>query len=471
MIRMTRGFKVALFCLIISVSGIFFGYFGVDKVMATGQSRLQKLELFSKVLFLIESQYYREVDASILIQGAIKGMMETLDPHSAYLDEEIFNKLNEETKGEFGGLGIEVSYKDGVLYVITPIEDSPAFKAGIKPKDKIVEIDYESTLGMTLNEAVDKMKGPINSEVTLGINRNDSNEVVRYKLTRKTIKIKSTKSQLVSENYAYIRLIQFQKDCANAVAEALKSIKKNAKQGLKGIILDLRSNPGGLLEEAVDLSSIFLKSGIVVSTEGRDPKNKEIKYVKKTGYKETELPIVVLINGASASASEIVAGALKDHKRAIIMGSQSFGKGSVQTIAKIDKDRGVKLTVAQYMTPSGKKIQAIGIAPDVDLADFDKDWITKHKRTSQYLREKDLTNHLTATIETPEEKKAREISEKQERKVRAQAILERKKSANKKEEEEDEVPREYNPDEDYEVMQAVQYLKTFKLLKDINTQA
>ena len=254
--------------------------------------------------------------------------------------------------------------------------------------------------------------------------------------------------------------------------------ESSKKTGLKGVILDLRSNPGGLLDEAVDVSSIFLKDGIVVSTEGRDPKNKEIRYVKKTGYKELEIPLVVLINGSSASASEIVAGALQDSKRAIIMGTQSFGKGSVQSVAKIDDTSGVKLTIAQYMTPSNRKIQAVGIIPDVTIGEAEGEWYDNNKKESSFIREKDLKNHLTATVETAEEKKNREESELQERIERTErfrANREKKKLAGKnpiKEkavvlEEDEDGATKIAPSEDWQVVQAINYLKNIGLIKGL----
>lgn len=431
-----------------------------SKVDAVTKSRFEELELFNKVLYLVESQYYREVDTNKLIEGALKGMMDTLDPHSAFLNKEFFKKMQNDTDGEFGGLGIEVTQKDGVIYVVTPIEDTPAYKAGVKPKDKIVEINHESILGMTLDEAVDKMKGERGTKIHLGVVREGEKGIKHFTMKREKIKIKPVKYELIAKNYAWIRLTQFQRNSAKFVINALKDLKKRTKKsgGIKGIIFDLRSNPGGLLDQAVDISSIFLKDGIVVSTEARDPNNKEIRYVKKTGYKDLDTPIVVLVNGASASASEIVAGALQDHKRALIMGTQTFGKGSVQTVAKIDKENGVKLTVAQYMTPKNRKIQAIGITPDVSLGEVDAKWIKDHETESNYIREKDLRNHLTATIETKEEKKLRIAEERADRKRRAEA-MKNKKNKKKKED----IFKKYNPKEDYQIAQAVNYLKTFKI--------
>ncbi len=430
---------------------------------AKEKSRFEKLELFNKVLFLVESQYYREVSTEKLIEGAIQGMMNTLDPHSTYLDEKVYSKMQEDTQGEFGGLGIEVSQKDGVIIVITPIDDTPAFKAGIKAGDKIVEINHKNMLGITLEEAVDMMRGKPGSKITVGISREGVEGIKRYELKRKAIKVSAVKSELLQNNFAYVRLTQFQKDSGKGISKALKKLKSKAKnKSLKGIVLDLRNNPGGLLDEAVNVSSLFLEDGIVVSTEPRDAKQKEIRYVKKTGFKDLKTPIVVLINGASASASEIVAGALQDHERAIIMGTQSFGKGSVQSIAKIDESQGVKLTIAQYMTPKDRKIQAVGIKPDVVVSEYESVWTKENETESRYIRERDLRNHLTATIETPEEKKIREEKERVERQERIAAIKERR---NKKKD--DKKRRPQGPKEDYQVNQAIKYLQAYKLIEKI----
>jgi len=439
------------------------------------KSRYEKLELFNKVLYLIENQYYREVDTEKLIQGAVNGMMSTLDPHSAFLDKEVFLKMQEETSGEFGGLGIEVTQKDGVLVIITPIEDSPADKAGIKPGDKIVEINHESMVGVSLEKAIDKLRGKTKSKIILGISREGVEGVKNVEIIREIVKLKPVKFELLNDGYGYVRLAQFQKNSGKYIIDAIKEMKENlGKEPLKGLVLDLRSNPGGLLDEAVEVSSIFLKEGIVVSTEGRDPKNKEIRYVKKTGHKEFDLPLVVLINGSTASASEIVSGALQDAKRAIIMGTQSFGKGSVQTVAKVEENIGVKLTIAQYMTPSGRKIQAVGIKPDVIIDEAEGSWLERNRKESSLIREKDLKNHLTATIETEEEKKLREEEEKEDRLARSERfkILRDKKKKLKvkesaSENEDEEYSKKFEPKNDYQVNQAVNYLKNIGLIKGL----
>lgn len=428
------------------------------------RSRFEQLELFNKVLYLVETQYYRPVSTEKLIEGALKGMMETLDPHSAFLNKDFFEKMQNDTQGEFGGLGLEVTQKEGVIYIITPIDDTPAFRAGILPKDKLVEINHEPIVGMTLEQAIERMRGKIGDKIHLGVVREGHDGIKHFTLKRELIKVKPVKSELLENRFAYIRLTQFQKRSAESMEAALKELKAKAekKGGLLGIILDLRSNPGGLLDQAVDVSSLFLKEGIVVSTEAREAQNKDIRYVKKSGYKDLNTPMVVLINGASASASEIVAGALQDYQRAVIMGSQSFGKGSVQTVAQLDKQTGVKLTIAQYMTPKNRKIQAVGITPDVQVEEVDQAAFEKDLKIDRYIREKDLRNHLTATIETPDEKKAREASERADRIKRIKEIEERKK---KKKVAEDDVFKTYKPADDYQVIQAVRYLQGFNVFK------
>jgi carboxyl-terminal processing protease len=430
------------------------------------KSRFEHLELFNKVLNLIEGQYYREVDTEKLIQGAIKGMMSTLDPHSAFLDKDLFEKMNEDTKGEFGGLGIEVQQKDGLIVIIRVIEETPAARAKIKPGDKIVEINLESALGLTLDESVEKMRGSAKSKIKLGIIRSGVDGIKQYDLVREVIKVKPVKAKVIDNSIIYIRLITFQKRSAESIVEEIKEFRKKNKD-LTGIILDLRSNPGGLLDEAVDVASIFLRDGVVVSTEERDPKNKKIHYVKKNIHKEFDAPLAVLINGSSASASEIVAGALQDHKRGIIMGSRSFGKGSVQTVARVDDSNGIKMTTAQYMTPSNKKIQAIGIIPDILIADYDSTGLDKAKLLDQYVREVDLKNHLSATKETEEEKNLRLEIEKEDRKVRVERLRMAKKQKEKVEQEEEVTEVEEEGSEDFPVKQAANYLKSFKVLKAI----
>lgn len=461
-----RGFRVVAICLAISFGGIVSGFIGTQTVLAVTKSRFEKLELFNKVLYLIESHYYREVDTDKLIQGAIRGMMDTLDPHTTFLDEELFARMQEDTSGEFGGLGLEVTQKDGIIIVITPVEDSPAFKAGIRPADKIVEINHDSVIGMGLNKAVDMMKGKAGTSINLGVVREGQQGVIYFDVTRQMIKKNAVKAAIVRDEFIHIRLTQFMKDVGDQIAGKLVELEKeiHKKKGeLKGIVLDLRSNPGGLLDEAVSVSSIFLKNGVVVSTEGRDKNQKDIRYVKKTGHKELTVPLVVLVNGSSASASEIVAGALQDQQRAIIMGVQTFGKGSVQTISKIDDKTGVKLTIAQYMTPKGRKIQAIGIKPDVIIEEVEGDWVNGHISPSSIIREKDLRNHLTATIETEEEKQMRLEEEKEDRAARIASYQQKLADSKKK----NAVMADEDPNKDYLVHQAINYINSFDVFKKL----
>jgi carboxyl-terminal processing protease len=430
---------------------------GSGPKISENKSRFEQLELFNKVLHLVETQYYREVSTEKLIEGALKGMMETLDPHSAFLNKDYFEKMQNDTQGEFGGLGLEVTQKEGVIYIVTPIDDTPAFRAGIKPRDRVVEINNEPVVGLTLEQAIERMKGKIGDKVHLGIHRDGMEGIKHFNLVRELIKVRPVKYELLEQRFAYIRLTQFQKRSAESVEAALKEMReKSAKEGgLAGMVLDLRSNPGGLLDQAVDVASMFLKEGIVVSTEARDPQNKDIRYVKKSGFKDLTTPMVVLINGASASASEIVAGALQDYQRAVVLGSNSFGKGSVQTVAQLDKHTGVKLTIAQYMTPKNRKIQARGIIPDVMLEEIDLMAFEKDKREDRYIREKDLKNHLTATIESETEKTEREAVERRERSQRLEDLEKRKQNRKR----EDDSFKVYSPREDYQVLQAVRYLK------------
>lgn len=436
--------------------------------LSENRSRFEQLELFNKVLHLVETQYYRPVSTEKLIEGALKGMMETLDPHSAFLNKDFFEKMQNDTAGEFGGLGLEVTQKDGVIYIVTPIDDTPAFRAGIKPKDKIVEINHEPIVGMTLDQVIEKMRGKVGEKIQLGIVREGEEGIKHFQLQREIIKVKPVKSELLQNKFAYIRLTQFQKRSAESIEEVLKKMKDKIKSGnLAGIILDLRSNPGGLLDQAVDVSSLFLKEGIVVTTEARDPQNKDIRYVKKSGYKDLQTPMVVLINGASASASEIVAGALQDYGRAVIMGSLSFGKGSVQTVAQLDKQTGVKLTIAQYMTPKNRKIQAMGISPDVVIEEMSQAEFEKGLKEDRYIREKDLKGHLTSTIETPEEKSQREANERKERAQRVKDMEARRSEAKAREgkKESEDIFKTYEPAQDYQVLQAIRYLQGFKVFE------
>ncbi len=323
------------------------------------------LNLFGEVMERAKASYVEEVEDKKLIESAINGMLVSLDPHSSYLDEKSFKYMNEQTKGKFGGLGIEVTMEQGVVKVVSPIDDTPASRAGLKPGDYITNIDGENVVGMSLNDAVDKMRGKPGSKVKLTIRRVNE-KPFDVTLKREEIKIQSVKSDLKADDVAYIRVTSFSEDVDKNIEKALKKLQKKADGKLAGVVLDVRNNPGGLLEQAVAVSDLFLNQGEIVSTRSRNAED-TIRYSAQDGDIINGLPIVVLINDGSASASEIVAGALQDHKRAVLLGEKSFGKGSVQTVIPLGKYGAMRLTTARYYTPSGRSIQAKGIEPDVEV--------------------------------------------------------------------------------------------------------
>ena len=309
--------------------------------------------------------YVEDVSDKKLIEAAINGMLSSLDPHSSFLDDQSFKYMSEQTKGKFGGLGIEVTMENGVVKVVSPIDDTPASKAGLKPGDYITNIDGEAVMGMTLNDAVDKMRGKIGSKVKLTIRRINE-KPLEVTLKREEIKIQSVKNSIKADDVVYIRISSFSEDVDTMTAKAIKDAKKKLGDKLKGVVIDVRNNPGGLLDQAVNVSDLFLDKGEIVSTRSRNEED-TVKYTAKEGDIAKGLPIVVIINDGSASASEIVAGALQDHKRAIILGEKSFGKGSVQTVIPLGKYGAMRLTTARYYTPSGRSIQAKGIEPDIEV--------------------------------------------------------------------------------------------------------
>ena len=323
----------------------------------------KELNLFGDVFEKVRSEYVDDVSDDTLIEGAINGMLTSLDPHSNYLNAKNFSDMKVQTRGEFGGLGIEVSMENGLIKVVSPIDDTPAARAGLKPGDLITHLDGNPVQGMTLPEAVEKMRGPVNSEITLRIRR-AGKDPFDVKLVRATIKIQSVRSHLEDGNIGYIRITSFNEQTDVGLENAMKSLKQQASNKLVGIVLDLRNNPGGLLDQTVAVSDAFLDKGEIVSTRGRRPDDAQ-RYNAHPGDITGGLPAVVLINSGSASASEIVAGALKDHHRAILMGTRSFGKGSVQTIIPLPGHGAMRLTTARYYTPSGRSIQAKGIEPDI----------------------------------------------------------------------------------------------------------
>ncbi|HLA31424.1 MAG TPA: S41 family peptidase [Pseudomonas sp.] len=349
---------------------------------------LDDLRTFAEVLDRIKSAYVEPVSDKTLLENAIKGMLSNLDPHSAYLDPEAFRDLQESTSGEFGGLGIEIGTEDGFIKVVSPIDDTPASAAGIQPGDLIVKIDGKPTKGLSLVEAVDLMRGKAGSKITLSLVR-EGGKPFDVELTRAVIKVRSVKSQLLDDGYGYLRITQFQVNSGEEVGKALAKLRKDNGKKLRGLVLDLRNNPGGVLQAAVEVSDHFLKSGLIVYTEGRIA-NSELRFSADPTDASEGVPLVVLINGGSASASEIVAGALQDHKRAVLMGTDSFGKGSVQTVLPLNNDRALKLTTALYYTPNGRSIQAQGIVPDIEV---ERAKLTREQDESG-IKEADLQGHL-----------------------------------------------------------------------------
>ena len=324
----------------------------------------EKLDLFGDILETINNEYFKQINEGEAIDGAINGMLQSLDPYSSYMSPKTFKNMNTETKGEFGGLGIEVTMEGGLVKVITPIDDTPADKAGIKSGDYIIKLDDKQVKGITLDEAVNTMRGKSGTSITLTIRRVNVNEPITVKIVREVIKTKSVISE-VKENIGYLRLRSFNEKSGDELIDKIKEIKRS-NTNISGYILDLRNNPGGLLSQAIKISDAFLDSGEIVSTKGRDPRDIKV-YNSKKGDEINGKPLIVLINQGSASASEIVAGALKDHKRAIVVGEKSFGKGSVQSIMPLSNGGGLRLTTAKYYLPSGETIEEIGVLPDIKV--------------------------------------------------------------------------------------------------------
>lgn len=360
----------------------------VEAVNGKAPLPLEELRTFAEVMDRIKAAYVEPVDDKTLLENAIKGMLGNLDPHSAYLEPEAFAELQESTSGEFGGLGIEVGTEDGFIKVVSPIDDTPASKAGIQPGDLIVKIDGQPTKGLSLMEAVDKMRGKAGSKINLTLVR-EGGKPFDVELTRAVIKVKSVRSQLLEDGYGLIRISQFQVNTGEEVGKALAKLRKDNGKKLRGLVLDLRNNPGGVLQAAVEVADHFLKKGLIVYTEGRIA-NSELRFNADPADASESVPLVVLINGGSASASEIVAGALQDHKRGVLMGTDSFGKGSVQTVLPLNNDRALKLTTALYFTPNGRSIQAQGIVPDIEVA---RAKLTREDG-GELIKEADLAGHL-----------------------------------------------------------------------------
>ncbi|MFZ6016009.1 MAG: S41 family peptidase [Nitrospirota bacterium] len=385
--EMIKKKKVLIWILILTVAsaGILIGRWSVKNVSAEGEG-YEELKTFTEVLSIVRKSYVEDVKVKDLIYGAIKGMLYSLDPHSGFMTPDVYKEMQVETKGEFGGIGIQIGVKEGMLTVIAPIEDTPAYRAGIKSGDKIIKINNESTKDMSLHDAVSKMRGVPKTSVTITILREGWKETKDFTIIRDIIRIKSVKSKVLEDGIGYVKISQFQEQTATDLSTAMD---KMMQEKINALVLDLRNNPGGLLNSAVDVTSQFLPPGkLVVYTKGKTGERTEYH---TEGVKPSYIiPMIVLINQGSASASEIVAGALKDHSRAVILGTQTFGKGSVQTVIPLTDGSGIRLTTARYYTPNGRSIQTTGITPDITV----KLEAKNGKKEHPVIREKDLERHL-----------------------------------------------------------------------------
>ncbi len=352
---------------------------------------LDELRTFTGVLDAVKQDYVEPVQEKDLLENAIRGMLSNLDPHSAYLDAEAFQDLQIGTSGEFGGLGIEVGQENGFIKVISPIDDTPAQRAGVRAGDLIIRLDDASVKGMALSDAIARMRGKPNTAITLTILREGAKKPLKIKLVREVIQVKSVKDRLLEPGFGYLRITQFQAKTAPNLEEGLQALEKQNQGPLKGLILDLRNNPGGVLNGAVDVADEFLEEGIIVQTKGRDASSEQT-FKATAGDLLKKAPMIVMVNGGSASASEIVAGALQDHRRALVLGERTFGKGSVQTILPLGNGTAVKLTTARYYTPNGRSIQAEGIKPDIELKSLKV--ATDDGAGDGLVKESDLTGHL-----------------------------------------------------------------------------
>ena len=372
---------------------------------------LNELRNFSDIFARIKTDYVEDVDDKTLLENAIRGMLTGLDPHSTYLNPDEYKELKIGTTGKFGGLGIQVGMEDGFVKVISPIDDTPAFRAGLEAGDLIIRLDEKSVKGMTLNDAVKIMRGDPGTDIQLTVIREGADKPLPFTVTRDIISVKSVKSRILEPDYGYIRISNFQSKTAHDLVNEVSKLKKDNKNELKGLVLDLRNNPGGVLSAAADVSDAFIDNGKLVYTKGRI-ENSEFEFNAKPGDIMNGLPLVVLINGGSASASEIVAGALQDHHRAVVMGSKSFGKGSVQTIQELRSGGAVKITTARYFTPSGRSIQGEGITPDILLERYEiKD---SKDEISLSIKESDLSHSISNPTKSQEAIKKAEAEGKKE---------------------------------------------------------
>src|SRR5664280_900917 len=383
-----------------------------SRVSALDKGVYKDIKTFNEVFDIVKKNYVEDVDSSVLIQGAINGMIKSLDPHSTFMTPEVYKELEVETQGRFGGIGIEITILKDVLTVVSPIEDTPAFNAGVKSGDQIIKIDGKSTKDISIMEAVKKLRGPEDTEVTITIMRENMAKPKDFVLTRAIIQVKSVKVKTFDDNIGYIRIASFNEKTADDLRKALRDIGKKVRP-MKGLVLDLRNDPGGLLIQAIEVSDMFLKTGVIVSTRGRT-KNMETKAMARDDGNEITCPIVVLVNEGTASAAEIVAGALHDNGRALIIGTKTFGKASVQTVIPLEDGSALKLTTARYYTPKGRSIQAEGIKPDIIVkyiktADDEENTAWWEDR----VREKDLKGHIK-----PEKEDGTKIDENQNKNLK-----------------------------------------------------
>ena len=382
-----RSARVAIGALILIVLSLVLGGGALQRVNAVADSQYEDLRLFTDVLALIQRNYVEKPENKELVYGAIKGMLETLDPHSSFMTPEVYREMQVETRGEFSGLGIEITTRDDRIVVVAPIEDTPAFKAGIQAGDQIIRIDGKSTKGMSLPDAVKLMRGPRGTTVKLTVAREGVPDPIDFTITRATIAVKSVKAKLLEPGIGYIRLTQFQERTADDLAAALERFDK---EQLKGLILDLRNNPGGLLDQAVKVADFWIDSGLIVYTDGRI-ENQRMEFRATRDVVKRDYNMIVLVNEGSASASEIVAGALQDTGRAVVVGTQTFGKGSVQTIIPLSDGSALRLTTARYFTPKGRSIQAKGITPDIVV---EAGTVVTRNGERSVIRERDLERHF-----------------------------------------------------------------------------
>ncbi len=435
-------------------------FFGGRPLVSLAEDRYADLQNFSKILNLVQQYYVEEIDTKKLVTGAIKGMLKELDPHTNYMAPDIFKDFESETAGEFGGIGIEISIQNGVLTIISPIEDTPAWNAGIKPGDRIVAIDQQSTKGFTLVEASALLKGKNGTKIVLSVVRESQEKPLDISIVRGVVKIKSIKTANLEDGYLYVKVTSFIENTSSDLEKALKNYKEKNGGKIEGILIDLRRNPGGLLDQAIRVSDMFLKDGVIVSTIGRDQKNKEVNSASKKAL-YPDVPIVILINEFSASASEIVAGALQDNKRAIVVGERSFGKGSVQSVIRLGDGSGLKLTVARYYTPNGTSIQSEGIHPDIEIEEVDAEIFAKAVNKSKGIREKDISGHLKGDKEKLSEKKKSDVPT-----MEKNAVVWWKDIGSKKDSDLSEKEKLFKAD--YQAYQAFSYLKAWKAMKGLN---